>query len=108
LGGPRTTLHQDPSALREALEELRVQHEELVVAEEELRAQLDELGRMGLRLEAERERYADLFERAPDAYLVTDRFGVIRDANAAAVRLFCLEIRYLRGKPMSAFVEPAA
>lgn len=108
LGGPRPTLHQDPGALREALEELRNQHDELVVAEEELRAQLDELGRMGLRLEAERERYADLFERAPDAYLVTDRFGVIRDANAAAVHLFSLEIRYLRGKPISAFVEPGA
>ncbi len=107
LGGPRTTLHQDPNALREALEELRLQHEELVVAEEELRAQLDELGRMGLRLEAERERYADLFERAPDAYLVTDRYGVIRDANAAAVQLFCLEIRYLRGKPIAAFVDPS-
>jgi PAS domain S-box-containing protein len=108
LGGPRTTLHQDPNALREALEELRRQHEDLIVAEEELRAQLDELGRMGLRLEAERERYADLFERAPDAYLVTDRFGVIRDANAAAVHLFSLEIRYLRGKPISAFVDPTA
>jgi PAS domain S-box-containing protein len=108
LLGPRPTLEQDPNALREALEEMRIQHEELMVAEEELRAQLDELGRMGLRLEAERERYADLFERAPDAYLVTDRFGVIRDANAAAVQLFCLELRYLRGKPISAFVDPAA
>lgn len=108
LLGPRSSLEQDPNVLREALEEMRLQHEELVVAEEELRAQLDELGRMGLRLEAERERYADLFERAPDAYLVTDRFGVIRDANAAAVQLFCLEIRYLRGKPISAFVDPSA
>jgi PAS domain S-box-containing protein len=105
LLGPTASLAQNPDALREALDELRVQHEELIVAEEELRAQLDELGRMGLRLEAERERYADLFERAPDAYLVTDRFGVVRDANAAAVRLFCLEIRFLRGKPISAFVD---
>ncbi len=108
LLGPRPALEQDPNALREALEEMRIQHEELMVAEEELRAQLDELGRMGLRLEAERERYADLFERAPDAYLVTDRFGVIRDANAAAVQLFCLELRYLRGKPISAFIDPAS
>lgn len=108
LLGPRQALEQDPNVLREALEEMRLQHEELVVAEEELRAQLDELGRMGLRLEAERERYADLFERAPDAYLVTDRFGVIRDANAAAVQLFALEIRYLRGKPISAFLDPSA
>lgn len=106
LLGPKPALEQDPAVLREALDTLRVQHEELLVAEEELRAQLDELGRMGLRLEAERERYADLFERAPDAYLVTDRFGVVRDANAAAVQLFCLEMRFLRGKPISAFIDP--
>jgi PAS domain S-box-containing protein len=105
LLGPKSVLEQDPAVLREALDALRLQHEELLVAEEELRAQLDELGRMGLRLEAERERYADLFERAPDAYLVTDRFGVVRDANAAAVQLFSLEMRFLRGKPMSAFVD---
>lgn len=106
LLGPKLGLEQDPAVLREALDALRVQHEELLVAEEELRAQLDELGRMGLRLEAERERYADLFERAPDAYLVTDRFGVVRDANTAAVQLFCLEMRFLRGKPISAFINP--
>jgi len=106
LLGPKSGLEQDPAILREALDTLRLQHEELLVAEEELRAQLDELGRMGLRLEAERERYADLFERAPDAYLVTDRFGVVRDANAAAVQLFCLEMRFLRGKPISAFIDP--
>ena len=107
LLGPKPGLEQDPVVLREALDTLRVQHEELLVAEEELRAQLDELGRMGLRLEAERERYADLFERAPDAYLVTDRFGVVRDANVAAVQLFCLEMRFLRGKPISAFIDPS-
>ena len=106
LLGPKSGLEQDPAILREALDTLRLQHEELLVAEEELRAQLDELGRMGLRLEAERARYADLFERAPDAYLVTDRFGVVRDANAAAVQLFCLEMRFLRGKPISAFIDP--
>ena len=62
---------------------------------------------MGLRLEAERERYADLFERAPDAYMVTDRFGVVRDANAAVVQLFAIETRFLRGKPIASFIEPA-
>jgi PAS domain S-box-containing protein len=105
LIGPKSELEHDPVVLRAALDALRSQHEQLLVAEEELRSQLDELGRMGLRLEAERERYADLFERAPDAYVVSDRFGVIRDANTAAVQLFCLETRFLRGKPISAFVD---
>jgi len=35
-------------------------------------------------LEHERERYRDLFELAPDPYIVTDRRGVIREANRAA------------------------
>ena len=105
--GPKIVLDQDPNALRRALDTLRAQHEHHLVAEEELRTQVEELGRMGLRLEAERERYADLFERAPDAYLVTDRFGVVRDANAAAQKLFELESRGLRGKPVASFVEPS-
>jgi signal transduction histidine kinase len=107
LLGPKLVLDQDSTALRRAFDALRAQHEDQLVAEEELRSQLEELGRMGLRLEAERERYADLFERAPDAYLVTDRFGVVRDANAAALKLFELESRGLRGKPVAAFVEPS-
>jgi signal transduction histidine kinase/CheY-like chemotaxis protein len=95
----------DEDLLRDALETLRIQHEELVVAKEQLRAQLDEIGRMDLRLKAERERYADVFDGAVDAYLVTDRFGVVRDANCAAENLFCLEVRSLRGKPFAAFVN---
>jgi PAS domain S-box-containing protein len=98
---------QTVPALQQSLQEMRIQHEELLAAEEQLRAQLDELGRMGLRLETERERYADLFERAPDAYLVTDRLGVVRDANAAVVELLSIETRFLRGKPIASFVDPA-
>lgn len=92
--------------LRRELDELRARHDALAISERELRAQLDALGQMGLRLEAERERYADLFEHAPDAFVVTDRFGVVRDANAAAAALFSIEIRFLRGKSLSAFVDP--
>src|SRR4051812_42097315 len=67
--------------LREALESLQVHHEELSVAEEELRAQVEELTAMGLALESERARYMELFELAPDGYVVTDRSGVIQQAN---------------------------
>jgi PAS domain S-box-containing protein len=75
------------------------------VAEDELRGQLDELARMGERLDAERERFVELFEHAPDAYVVTDRVGTMREINAAAVELFGMEHRFLRGKPLSAFVD---
>jgi signal transduction histidine kinase len=108
LGGEPPADSSTVAALEQSLQELRIQHEELIVAEEQLRAQLDELGRMGLRLEAERERYADLFDRAPDAYLVTDRLGVVRDANAATVELLAVEVRFLRGKPIASFVPPSS
>ncbi len=84
LLGPTPELLQEPDVLRDALAELRVQHEELIVAEEELRAQVEELGRVSIAFEAERVRYADLFDRAPDPFLVTDRAAVVRDANSAA------------------------
>lgn len=105
LLGPTTVLEQDPKVLQEALASLRLHHEELAVAEEELREQVDELTRMGITLEAERQRYADLFALAPDAHIVTDREGIIREANHAAAELFRIEPRFLRSKPFAAFVD---
>lgn len=58
-------------------------------------------------VENERARYHDLFDRAPDAYLVTDRLGKILDANLAASTLLGHAEHALRGKAVSAFVaEP--
>ena len=105
LLGPKAVLEHDAALLKELREALRVQQEELLVAERQLRAQLAELDRMASRLEAEREHSAHLFERAVEACLVTDRLGVVRDANAAAMQLLSLEARPLRGKPMSAIVD---
>ena len=75
-----------------------------MVADEELREQLDETTRLGLALEGERERYADLFSLAPDAIIVTDTFGIIHEANDAAAGLFNIERRFLRAKPLATFV----
>ncbi|HSB69448.1 MAG TPA: GAF domain-containing protein [Candidatus Methylomirabilis sp.] len=76
--------------LRTASEELRVQHEELLAAREHV--------------EAERGRYQDLFEFAPDGYLVTDSEGVIQDANRAAAAMFGVPRDFLVGKPLLVFV----
>jgi PAS domain S-box-containing protein len=54
-------------------------------------------------VEVERQRYQELFEFAPDAYLVTDTLGVIREANRAAGLLLNVEPRYLAGKPLVNF-----
>src|SRR5256885_15870105 len=54
--------------------------EELRVADEELRVQNEELAASKHAIDAERLRYRELFDFAPDAYLVTDVHGTIREA----------------------------
>jgi PAS domain S-box-containing protein len=88
----------------EALEALNVAMEQLRVAEEELRRQNHELTTAHWALEEERRLYHDLFEHSPDAYLVTDLAGVIRDANQAATALLNVDKRFLVGKPLANFV----
>jgi PAS domain S-box-containing protein len=92
--------------MAEALEELQTSLEELRVAEEELHAQNEELAAVHAEVEAQRQRYLDLFEFAPDGYLVTDMNGVIREANRAAASLLGAATESLLGKPLAAFIPP--
>src|SRR5690242_12236580 len=73
--------------------------DELKTAWLKLRSCVDELT-------TERQHYIDFFERAEAAYLVTDRLGVILEANGAAVDLLERRRYYLRGKPLAALVSP--
>ena len=92
---------------QDALEELGTALEELRTAEEELRQQNEELATARIVIEAERQRYLDLFEHAPDAYLVTNLGGVILEANNPAETLLRVSPRLLSGKPLVLFVaEP--
>lgn len=100
----------DPSArgrLSEGLDELGFAFEELQVAQEELRVQNEALAAADAAAVLERERYQDLFEHAPNAYLVTDEDGAIRQANRAAGDLLNVSPKYLVGKPLSLFVASA-
>lgn len=93
---------QDSDAIAEvatALEELNATHADL-------RQQNEQLAEMQLDLEAERNRYAALFNFAPDAYLVTDASGIIREANAAAALLLDVRQPWLPGRPLSLYVSP--
>ena len=95
-GDPRA---RDVATLTAALEQLRL-------AEIELRHQNSELVEARNALEAERGRYRDLFEMAPDAYLITNGQGLVSDANRAAGRLLKVERKFLIGKPLQVFIHP--
>jgi len=90
--------------LPEALAEVDVALEELAVTGQELREQTAELAVAREALEAERERYQELFQSAPVAYLVTDPLGGIREANRAAAELLQVRPGHLHGKPLADFV----
>ncbi|HEY1951588.1 MAG TPA: ATP-binding protein [Gemmatimonadaceae bacterium] len=78
------------------------------VADEELRQQNEELARSRDEIERERQKYLDLFDFAPDPYIVTDRAGIIREANHACAQLLGVERDFLIGKPLfNYFEEPA-
>ncbi|MGE5445333.1 MAG: two-component system sensor histidine kinase NtrB, partial [Ignavibacteriales bacterium] len=76
--------------LSEALEELQDSLEELKVAEEELYQQNQKLIESSRTVELEKQRYQELFDFAPNGYLVTDPKGVIKEANLAAASMFQL------------------
>jgi PAS domain S-box-containing protein len=88
-------------------EELEQTLEELQIIEEELRQQNKQLATAGEITESERRRYQDVFEFTPDGFLVTDKLGVIQEANHAASSLLCLHQKYLVGKPITIFLGPS-
>ena len=81
------TIRGTSDASSAAFEELLVAVEELRVAEEELRRQNEELTAAHATVAEERRRYQHLFQYAPDAYLLTDLNGIIREANHSAAVL---------------------
>ncbi len=89
-----------------ALDELLAAMEELRNAEEEMRQQHEELATAHLAVEEERRRYHQLFQFAPDAYLLTNLHGIVREANRWAARMLGVEPRFMAGKAMVSFVAP--
>jgi PAS domain S-box-containing protein len=81
---------------------------ELLAALEELRAADEELRRQNEEIEREREKYYELFDFAPDAYIVTDANGTILEANAAASQLLDVPRQFLVGKPLFFYFDETA
>jgi PAS domain S-box-containing protein len=78
--------------------------EELQIAEEELRQQNEQLIYSREITEGERQRYQNLFEFAPNGYLVTDSLGIIQQANYGAASLLSVRQNHLIGKPLVVFI----
>jgi len=78
---------------------------ELSTALEELSAAQEELMSARSEAETQRARYQDLFEFAPDGYLVTGPRGRIEEVNQAATELLNVPALYLLSKPLAVFVH---
>jgi len=119
LGGELRGARQKLEALVERTGELAPEHrtlaqevleasftaiEELQVTGEELHLQNEELVAVHNELETSRRRYRDLFQSAPDGYLVTDPAGIVRRANQAAEELLGARETLLRDKPLVLYV----
>ena len=87
------------------LSELSSALHELQTTATELLEQNEEMASSRQTLVEERCRYQELFDFAPDGYLVTDTEGIILDANSAATNLFNVSRSLLIGKPLAIFVR---
>lgn len=102
--GIKTDLDIPLEAMPTALKELGIASEELQVALEELQQQNEELRLTQINVESQRQRYQELFEFAPNPYLVTDEEGIIQQANHTAANIFNVSQRFLIGKPLVLFI----
>lgn len=100
-----TSVQFRPELMPIAFKELGVVSEELQVAVEELQQQNEELAVSRVEVELQRQRYQELFEFAPDGYLVIDINGTVQEANRAAAKLLKVSQRFLISKPLIIFVD---
>lgn len=80
----------------------------LRTAVEILQRQNAELVSIRQAFETERRRYREMFESAPDGYVLTNLAGSIREANRMAAALLGVRPDFLRGKSLLAFIGEEA
>ncbi|AFY32650.1 ATP-binding protein [Calothrix sp. PCC 7507] len=94
----------DIKLIAAVFEEIHLALEELQIANEDLQRQNEELSITQQAFLKQRQRYQELFEEAPEAYVVTDMKGVIQEANFAATNLLNNSKSFLIGAPLDIYV----
>ncbi|MCT7948567.1 helix-turn-helix domain-containing protein [Ancylothrix sp. C2] len=84
--------------------QLGIASEALQLAARQLQLQNEKLASIQKQLEAERQRYQQLFESSPDGYLLTDLEATILEANASAAALLKTPEKSLKGLHLQAFI----
>ncbi len=96
---------QQRERLSEAFEDLFILLEEMRLAEKELRVKDEQLMSLHEIMDIERDRYTELFETAPDAYLLTGPDIRIQQSNNAASALFQIDNTSLSGLTLMLFID---
>ncbi len=104
--GSEVVIARQQADLEETNDLLVMTNEELKCTIEELRVSTEELIMQHRKNEYERFRYQNLFDFAPDGYLVTDSSGRILEANQAILKMLAISHEYILGKPFIVFILP--
>jgi len=87
------------------LNDARMQRQELQIQEEEIRVQNTQLLEMQQSLELSRDRYAELYDFAPQAYATLDQHGIIKEINLTGATLLGWERANLVDRPLLVHVH---
>lgn len=77
---------------------------QLEITNTELSIMQEELWQQNFQLAAEQQRYQDLFNFAPDGYVVTDTAGKVLEANRAIAQLLQIKQWFLVGEPLILYI----
>lgn len=98
------TQREPPGLLSRSLAELGSALEEIRVAQDQLIESRTRIAQLQLELRRQYDRYWQLFDAMPEAYVVTRPDSTIVEVNKAAAQLFNVSQRFLVGKTLSVFV----
>lgn len=104
----KVLLRETSFEFQNSLPQLQIAPEKLCQIDEQEQQQQQKLTVTFAQTQRERQHYQDLFEAAPNGYLVTNLNGMIQEANRAAASLLCVSQKFLVGKPLDIFLAQTA